>query len=64
MQLSQMAVGVTVCIATFYFKYTGQACDVKDDNLFWGYAPAWVFLFRYARFETRHLTCLLTLQPL
>lgn len=32
-----MAVGVTVCIATFYYKYNGVSCDVQDDNLFWGY---------------------------
>jgi hypothetical protein len=33
-----MAVGITVCAATFYYKYTGSECAVDDSNLFWGYA--------------------------
>lgn len=32
-----MAVGVTVCCATAYYKYNAIPCDVEDSNLFWGY---------------------------
>lgn len=38
-----MAVGITVCVATYYYKHTGAACAVDDSNLFWGYVKMRVF---------------------
>jgi len=53
MQISQMFIGVSVCIASYLYKKSGIECSVKDENIIAGALMYGSYFYLFAEFAVK-----------